>query len=160
MKAEPTTEASANDLLFGDPGTELASNRTALAFERTRIASDRTLMALIRTSLSLISFGFTIFTFVGRLAEDLGSPAVTLASARNFGLALVLLGVGLLIAGLFTHYEFLTNLRGRRSRLHDLKLLRTGPQYRTSLTTVLALLLLLVGLLAVLGMIARTGPFG
>lgn len=83
-----------NDLLFGDPGTELASSRTALAFERTRIASDRTLMALIRTSLSLISFGFTIFTFFGRLAEELGSPAVTQASARNFGLVLVLLGVG------------------------------------------------------------------
>ena len=160
MAAEPQSANSAGDLVLGDAGTELASNRTALAFERTRIASDRTLMAMIRTSLSLISFGFTIFQFVGRVAEELGSPEVTQQSARNFGLALVLLGVGLLIAGLFTHYEFLTNLRVRRGRLHDLKLLRTAPQYRTSLTSVLALLLLLVGLLAVLGMIARTGPFG
>ena len=111
MAAEPQSANSAGDLVLGDAGTELASNRTALAFERTRIASDRTLMAMIRTSLSLISFGFTIFQFVGRLAEELGSPAVTQQSARTFGLALVLLGVGLLIAGHFTHYEYLTNLR-------------------------------------------------
>src|SRR5215831_14002014 len=85
----------------------LSSRRTALAFQRTRMSADRTLMAVIRTSLSLIGFGFTIYQFFRYLRER----AVTMellrsAAPRNFGLALVILGVVMLSLGIWRHIAF------------------------------------------------------
>jgi putative membrane protein len=160
MSAEAKLEEPIGELVGGDARTELASSRTSLALERTRIASDRTLMAVIRTSLSLMSFGFTIFQFFGTLAASLGSSDITRSSARNFGIALVALAIGMLVSGLFVHYDLINNMRSRRNRLYGLKLLRRAPQYRTTPTAVFAVLLLLIGLMAILGMIAHAGPFG
>lgn len=145
-------------LICNNSATELASNRTTLALERTRIAADRTLMAVIRTSLSLISFGFTIYQFLGNLGRELGTSAISQSHARNFGLALVTLGVGMLITGIFVQADVQSQLRDRRLRLHGLGLLRSSPQYRARSTTIFAILLLLVGLTAMIGMIARIGP--
>jgi putative membrane protein len=146
-------------LIGGSPSLDLASNRTALAFERTRMASDRTLMAIVRTALSLISFGFTIFQFLRKFAQATGG-AVTVESARNFGLSLIVLGVFILVAGLLAHFSALRRLGGRRDRLHELKLMRRAEEYRTSPTVVTAIALLAIGLLAVAGMMSRAGPFG
>ena len=148
-------------LLFDDPSVELSGNRTAMSFERTRMSADRTLMSVIRTSLSLISFGFTIFQFFKGVAEQPHPVAVvTTASARNFGLSLILLGVGLLVVSLFTHTTLVWGLRARRERLLAMGLIHHGPQYRTSPTAAVAVLLLVVGLGALLGMLWRAGPFG
>lgn len=149
----------ANELIGGDASTELSAARTTLSFERTRIAADRTLMAVIRTSLSLISFGFTIYQFLGRIAGSMGSDAITQAHARNFGTALVLLGVVTLIVGIYVQYDVQRKLRAARARLQDLGLVRESFAYWASPTTVLAGLLLLIGLVAVVGMIGRIGPF-
>jgi putative membrane protein len=145
-------------LISGDPSVELSSNRTSLSLERTRLSADRTLMSVIRTALSLISFGFTIFQFFSKAAAQTGF--VTSTSAKRFGLALVLLGVGMLVAGLFSHTRMIGLLRGRRDHLHDERLLTDGAHYQTSPTAVIAVLLLLVGLAAVLGMVIRAGPLG
>src|SRR5271168_1940980 len=75
---------------------ELSSRRTGMSFQRTRMSADRTLMSVIRTSLSLISFGFTIYQFFSHLADQklfVGGPH----APRNFGLALVYLGVGMVV---------------------------------------------------------------
>ena len=78
----------------GAVSVELSSRRTGMSFQRTRMSADRTLMSVIRTSLSLISFGFTIYQFFEHLKE---SNVVTGAhAARNFGAALVWLGVGMI----------------------------------------------------------------
>lgn len=155
--ADETSAAGGRDgFLRGDPSVELSSNRTSLSLERTRLSADRTLMSVIRTALSLISFGFTIFQFFSKAAET--SLAVTSGSARRFGLALVLLGIGMLIVGLFSHTRFIGTLRGRRDHLHGEGLLRAGPQHHTSPTAVIAVLLLLLGLACVVGMVIRTGP--
>ena len=155
------TPGPSNVMLFGDPAVELSANRTAMSFERTRMSTDRTLMSVIRTSLSLIGFGFTIFQFFKGLSKK---PAlhgvVTDQSARNFGLSLIVLGVGLLIAGLIGHVRLIGQRRPRRRRLLALELLHSGPQYRTSPTATVAVLLLIVGLGALLGMLWRAGPFG
>ena len=150
-----------NVMLFGDPAVELSANRTAMSFERTRMSTDRTLMSVIRTSLSLIGFGFTIFQFFKGLSKQPTlHGVVTDQSARNFGLSLIVLGVGLLIAGLIGHVRLIGQLRARRQRLLALGLLHSGPQYRTSPTATVAVLLLIVGLGALLGMLWRAGPFG
>ena len=154
------TQPEPDEILFDSPSTELASSRTAMALERTRMSVDRTLMAMLRTSLALIGFGFTIYKFFHDLGTQLGVSKAVATPSRNFGLALVILGVGLLIAGLFNHWQMIMQLRARRDRLHAEKLLRHESHYQTSATVVVAILLLLAGLLAILGIMARMGPFG
>ena len=104
------------DLKF-DVNTELAARRTGMAFQRTRLAEDRTLMAVIRTALSLIGFGFTIFQFFQRLREQ---DVITRAAApRNFGVALVGLGIVMLVLGLGYHVQFMLGLRHLRESMRE-----------------------------------------
>ena len=85
-----------------------------MSFQRTRMSADRTLMSVIRTSLSLISFGFTIAQVFQKLRDqDLIKGA---APARNFGLALIALGVAMLIVGIAYHVQYMLGLRGCGSR--------------------------------------------
>ena len=70
---------------------ELAARRTGMSFQRTRMSADRTLMSVIRTSLSLISFGFTIFQVFEKLRDQ--NVIMHAAAPRNFGMALVVLGI-------------------------------------------------------------------
>ena len=100
--------------------TELASRRTSLSFQRTRMSADRTLMSIIRTSLALIGFGFTIFQFFRYLRESAGAmPLIRDAAPRNFGLALVLLGVGMLFMGIWNHIVFMLQVRRERKGFAD-----------------------------------------
>src|SRR6185503_12718214 len=101
---------------INDPGTELARRRTGMSFQRTRMSADRTLMSVIRTSLSLISFGFTIFQFFHHLRESQLLSGGRYA-ARNFGLSLVLLGVGMLVLGILYHTLFMLGLRHERVQM-------------------------------------------
>ena len=151
------TEAPAGPTL--DPNTEMASHRTSLALERTLMAADRTQMAMLRTSLSLIGFGFTIYKFFQELEKTSGKAALS-HSATNLGIGLVMLGIGLLVGGLYNRHRTARALAVRRQTLYDEGLLRTGAAYTTSPNMIVSVLLLLGGLLVLLGIIARTGPFG
>src|SRR5271169_5771310 len=107
---------AAPDLKF-DTNTELASRRTGMAFQRTRLAEDRTLMAVIRTALSLIGFGFTIAQVFQKLREQ---DIITKAAApRNFGLALVGLGIVMLVIGIIYHVQFMMGLRHLRESMRE-----------------------------------------
>src|SRR5262245_61219380 len=91
---------------------ELSSRRTGMSFQRTRMSADRTLMSVIRTSLSLISFGFTIYQVFQKLRE--AGTVAHAAAPRNFGVALVLLGILMLIGGIIYHLQFMYGLRETR----------------------------------------------
>jgi putative membrane protein len=149
--------APATDPL-SNPATELASARTAMAFERTLLAEDRTLMAVLRTALSLISFGFTIYQFLGKLAQAGTHAEVMHESARNFGATLIIAGIVLLISGLYAHFRALGALRARRGGLVDEGLLRTALPYRPTATGVVCFVLLILGIVAVIDILFRTGP--
>lgn len=138
------------EMIGGDAGTELASNRTSLAFERTRMGSDRTLMAQVRTSLSLISFGFTIHEVFRKGANLIPGADQT---GRNLGLALLIMGIGMLIGGILSHRRFDRDLLARHERLYGMGLLRHADGYNATTTYVVAVTLLVVGLGA-LGSIA------
>jgi putative membrane protein len=130
-----------------------------MSIERTVMSADRTLMSVVRTSLSLISFGFTIYQFLGRLEQTMtGHDAVMRESARNFGATLIILGVILLVAGLWSHFRGLAALRVRRGYLHDQGLLLTPPLFRPTATGVVALVLLVLGVVSVVDMLFRIGP--
>jgi putative membrane protein len=137
--------------------TELSSRRTGMSFQRTRMSADRTLMSVIRTSLSLIGFGFTIFQFFAKL-KDAGTLAN--GSPRNFGLALVFLGVGMLVVGIVYHLQFMHGLRGERHEMVAEGLIHGQSRFPVSFTMIIAVLLLLTGLLAIAGMSFGVGPFG
>ena len=104
------------DLKF-DANTELSSRRTGMSFQRTRMSADRTLMSVIRTSLSLISFGFTIAQVFQKLRDQ---DVITKAAApRNFGLALVGLGIVMLVIGIIYHVQFMMGLRHLRESMRE-----------------------------------------
>ena len=148
-----------NDLDEKETSMELSMRRTGLSFQRTRMGADRTLMSVIRTSLSLISFGFTI-SQVFRSLKEAGTlnEGVALA-ARNFGLSLIILGVAMLIAGLLYHARFSTELKNERLEMVKAGLVHGDLSYPISMTFVTAILLLLLGVVAIISMVTKSGPF-
>jgi putative membrane protein len=144
------------DLKF-DVNTELAARRTGMAFQRTRLAEDRTLMAVIRTSLSLIGFGFTIAQVFQKLREQ---DVITKAAApRNFGIALVGLGIVMLVLGIVYHAQFMLGLRRLRESMRAEGLIHGESVFPVSLTLITALILLVIGLAAIMSMVFHVGPF-
>jgi putative membrane protein len=142
-----------------DVSIELSSRRTGMSFQRTRMSADRTLMSIIRTALSLIGFGFTIFQFFRYLRDNVGATEVVPARAAfNFGVILVFLGVGFLTLGIATHVTFMGGLRHERDRMMAERLIHGQSAYPPSLTLLAAILLLVVGLIAIVGMVTRAGP--
>jgi putative membrane protein len=144
---------------FEDPAVELSARRTGMSFQRTRMSAERTLMSVIRTSLSLIGFGFTIFQFFDHLRES-NLMAGTGQAPRTFGVTLVFLGVGMLIVGILYHVEYMRELRHERERLKLEHLIHGESAYPVSMTLIIALLLLAIGMLAIASMVFRAGPFG
>lgn len=141
------------------PEVELSERRTGMSFQRTRMSADRTLMSIIRTSLSLISFGFTIFQFFQKLhgtalLEGGAEPA------KNFGSALVLLGIGMLMLGILYHVRFMLGLRKMRARMRAEGLIHGESGFPVSLTLITAVALLILGIAAMVSMTFRVGPFG
>lgn len=115
-------------------------------------------MSVMRTSLSLISFGFTIFQFFQHLRtsqtiDTAGNPA------RNFGLALVLLGIGILGIGIVYHALFMIALRHERATLVHEGLIHGESGFPPSYSLLVAILLLVVGVLAFASIAFKLGPF-
>jgi putative membrane protein len=137
--------------------TELSARRTGMSFQRTRMSADRTLMSTIRTSLSLIGFGFTIFQFFQKLQQANVLP-VDSTTARSFGFSLVLLGVLMLVLGIFYHVRFMLQLRVQRQEMHSAGLIHAQSGFPISLTLITAVCLFLIGALAVVGMVFDAGP--
>ena len=144
------------DLKF-DTNTELAARRTGMSFQRTRLSADRTLMSVIRTSLSLIGFGFTIAQVFQKLRDQ---DIITKAAApRNFGLALVGLGIVMLVLGIAYHVQFMVGLRHLRESMREEGLIHGESGFPLSLTLITALILLVIGVGAILSMAFHVGPF-
>ena len=142
----------------GSPETELSRRRTGLSFQRTRLSAERTLMSVVRTSLSLISFGFTIFQFFQHLREK--QLLDSAGAARNFGLMLVYLGVGLLVAGLLYHVQFMWGLRHERRAMQAQGLIHAQSRFPASFTFIAAMILLIFGIVAGANLTFHAGPFG
>jgi putative membrane protein len=156
---EPVMSVEAANDQGLDDRTKLSIYSTDLTIENTIMAADRTQMSVLNSSLSLIGFGFTIFKFfqeVGRQTQ----PAVFGPPARNFGLLLVLLGIFLLLAGMFNRIRVVRSIEQRRQALHDQGLSLVPPKHSISPNMAVSVMLLIGGVLVVLGIVARTGPFG
>ena len=137
---------------------ELSRRRTGMSFQRTRMSADRTLMSVIRTSLSLIGFGFTIYQFFEKLRES--SVLRSAHAARNFGTALVWLGIGMLVLGIVYHVQFMLGLRKIRDEMTADGLIHGQSQFPVSHTLLTAVVLLMIGVGAIASMVFHIGPFG
>ncbi|WP_199553977.1 YidH family protein [Sandaracinobacteroides hominis] len=132
--------------------TQMSRERTGLSIQRTRMSTERTLMSFIRTALSLISFGFTIHAAFQKLVE--ANVMEKSDSPRNFGLALIGIGVLLLVGGIARHVQFSLYLRklAEMSKREGLSI--EDSPYPVSVTLVSAVALLIVGVAAFLNIIA------
>jgi len=129
-----------------------------MSFQRTRMSADRTLMSVIRTSLSLIGFGFTIYQVFQKLYD---AQVIKHATApRNFGMSLVILGIGMLGLGIIYQIAFMIELRHQREQMRRDGLIHAESHFPVSLTLIVALLLLAIGVLAIVSMLYHVGPFG
>ena len=138
--------------------TEMSSRRTGMSFQRTRMSAERTLMSVIRTALSLISFGFTIYQFFEHLQQKSVLNGGTHA-ARNFGLALVYLGVAMVIFGIAYHLQFMLGLRRERRAMKAEGLIHSQSTFPVSLTLLVAIALLFIGMAAIASVTLNIGPF-
>ena len=122
--------------------TNLDQN-TRLALQRSYLANERTLMAWIRTAVSLIGFGFTLAKVFQALADSnvlIRGPAGMVWTAEGVGITMIALGSFALVVAVFDH---------RR----ELRLLHAaGLERRFSLTTVVASVLAILGVMAVLSL--------
>ena len=127
------------------------------AWFRTRLALERTFMAWMRTAVSLIGFGFTIAQVFQKLRDQ---DIITKAAApRNFGLALVGLGIVMLVIGIIYHLQFMMGLRHLRESMREEGLIHGETIFPVSFTLVTALVLLLIGVAAIMSMVFHVGPF-
>jgi putative membrane protein len=118
------------------------SINTELAYERTVLAHERTLMAWVRTATSMISFGFTIYKFFEELTKSPQAHA-KIFTPRIVGMLMILFGfVGLLLAQI-------------QHRIALKKLKQHYPAMQRSISSALAFLILLYGLILFLGALFR-----
>ena len=117
-------------------------SNTDLAFERTMLAYERTLMAWVRTGVSLISFGFTLYKFFQEWRKT-EQPVQSLFTPRIVGMIMILFGLlGLLFAEI-QHHRALKRLR------------MDYPNAQRSLSSILAILILMFGLALFLAALFR-----
>jgi uncharacterized membrane protein YidH (DUF202 family) len=131
--------------------TEMSMRRTGMSFQRTRLSAERTLMSVIRTSLSLISFGFTIYQVFEKFRE--AGALAHAAAPRNFGIVLVAIGIAMLVVGIIYHLQFMLGLRHERDAMHDDGLIYAQSGFPPSMTLIVAILLLVLGIVAILSML-------
>ncbi len=131
-----------------DRNTLLAERRTDLALKRSMIASERTLMAWIRTSISMIGFGFTMYKFFQYLPSEIAKGDTPhLNAPRNLGLTLIALGTLALAGATWQHRTFLREIGASQ------------PHHLWSISIVVAIAVVLIGIVTFYGVLLKQGPF-
>ena len=156
--SEYRTDLSSKRTHLSTGRTEMSMRRTGMSFQRTRMSAERTLMSVIRTSLSLISFGFTIAQFFQKLQES--NVLTDSGAARNFGKALLAVGIALLVFGILYHVQFMRGLRAERAHMTRDGLVHGESGFPVSFTLLTAIALLIIGVFAIVSLVFRVGPLG
>jgi uncharacterized membrane protein YidH (DUF202 family) len=149
--SEFRTDLSQHRTDLSDHRTEMSMRRTGMSFQRTRMSADRTLMSEMRTSLSLIGFGFTIYQTFNKLHQ--AGVILQSQAPRNFGLALIVLGVLLLVGGIVRHLQYVAELRGLRQLMANEGLVHAETRFPISVTLIVAVLLVALGVAAFMGIV-------
>jgi putative membrane protein len=94
----------------GDASDAPVDLRLPAALVRTALSSEQTLMSWVRSSLSLFTFGFSITQFFYFLAQSQEDPEVA-AGPRRLGISLIVVGIVVLVLGLFEHLKRIRHLK-------------------------------------------------
>lgn len=137
---------------------ELAAQRTELSFEQAAMSGDSALFGSVRTSMALITFGFIIVEYLEKISQKYLAGTLPGESPRRFGLALIAIGIVLLGLEITNHAQRSRTRRSQRQSLFERGLIIHAEASRPSSAMVVALLLLLVGLLAILRIALSGGP--
>jgi putative membrane protein len=113
-----------------------------LALDRTRLAHERTMMAWIRTSASMISFGFGIYKFFDYFKGE-RPVAQGFVTPRRFAIFLIATGLFVLAGAAVQNWSELGRLR------------RAGARVPRSLAGGIAVLMSIIGALALISTILR-----
>jgi len=150
--SEYRTDLSMHRTDLSENRTDMSMHRTGMSFQRTRLSVERTTMSVVRTALSLIGFGFTIFQFFGRLkSSDLISASSH--APRNFGIALVGMGLVLLTIGIAYHIRMMLELRAQRTDMRNEGLIHGQSEFPLSMALVTAIMLWALGTFAIASMV-------
>ncbi len=114
-----------------------------LAKERNRAAAERTLMAWIRTSLSLISFGVGIDRIVAAIHNTFDTGVDRFHLSRVLGLSFIVIGTFALLGAALNHRQDLENIKQKKFTY----------QSRLSLSLLVAIALIAVGIFAFVGIL-------
>lgn len=112
-----------------------------LAITRTRLAHERTMMAWIRTSASMISFGFGIYKFFDYFQSD-HHVHQGFVTPRRFSIFLICLGLFVLAGAAVQNWA-------------ELRELRKWGRVPFSLAGIVAILMAILGLLALVTTVLR-----
>jgi putative membrane protein len=115
---------------------------TRLALDRTRLAYERTMMAWVRTAASMITFGFSIYKFFQIEATD-GARGDRLFGPSEFALLMIAIGLASLLLATVEHRQNMRILRAQ------------DPAMPGSLSTVIAALISVLGIVALIAVIFR-----
>ena len=140
--ADAKKETFMNDEAIHKQRATESDPRVQLAFERTFLAYERTRIAWVRTALALIAFGFAIAKFFQYLREKQGETA-TLMSPRAVGLLMITIGLVSLIPANRQQQRAVKRLRER------------CPELPIPVAGAMAVLIMLLGVLALIGAILR-----
>jgi putative membrane protein len=125
-----------------DRSTPKFDRSTILAYDRTRLAYQRAMLSWVRTGTSLITFGFAIYNFHRFTSGD--EPSNRLIGPHEFGLIMVAIG---LVALLLAMLEYRRDIRALTTQYPEI--------LRSSLPGSVALMISVLGLLALMVMIFR-----
>ena len=138
----------------------LPSDADAVAALRDTALRDveRTMIQIVQTSISLIGFGFTIYQAFQKLRA--AGAIASAAAPRNFGIALVSLGILMLIIGMARHVQFMRELKATRDDMAKQGLIFAESTFPVSSTFWIAVALLLLGFGAIISMVFKIALFG
>ncbi|HEX6193504.1 MAG TPA: DUF202 domain-containing protein [Chitinophagaceae bacterium] len=139
--SEHRTQMSDHRTDLSEHRTDLSDKRTELSFQRTALSYERTLMSWIRTATSMISFGFTIYKFFQEVQKSAGGGRIF--TPRLVGMFMIAFG---LLGLLFAQIQHVIAYR---------KLKNDYPQIQKSLSSVLGMLVLVLGLVLFLAALYR-----
>ena len=117
-------------------------------------------MAVVRSALGLITFGIVLFEFVEFLRSRPVDPGWPIRdAARDVGVGMTALAIGLLVAGLVSSSRASQRLRDRWDDLRNRGQIPRADGMPVSFVPAVALALLLVAILVIVRMIWRAGYF-
>lgn len=128
---------------MADAASDSPDSSTSLAVDRTLLAHDRTMLAWIRTATALITFGFTIYKFFQLELVRAPPRPEQLLGPTHFALLMIVIGLASLLFASLDHRNQMRRLRARY------------PGSHRTLARVLAVLVSLLGILALLAVALR-----